>query len=163
MATKIDRLFGLEWLKKRVDAAHKEAKVEAEEELARLNAKNGTMELVSTAFGADAGRYKYSKTRKKRVVEFHLADEADFSAWCHANMGAVIGFAKARAPEFGQEWLEATGELPDGVSRDEREEPPRVGPPKLYGFEPGVVEAALGGNLPASVNRLLLGEGEDAS
>lgn len=158
--TAIDRLVGLEWLKKRVDAEYKRAKVEAEEMLAEKRDADGTMELSPKAFGPEAGTYKYSKTRRKTVVEYHVVDREAMRAWLNENHGAAIDYAIENADLFGERWFEDTGEVPEWLARVEYEEPAKAGPPKLYGFNPEVVESYLGTNLMEGMQRLL-GDGDE--
>ena len=160
MANVIDRLFGLEWLKKRVDAAYKQAKLDADDELAKAKKENGTVSMISPMFGAQAGKFQYSSTRKKEVVEYHIADGLDFTAWCNANRPAINQYVFDHAEDFGKKWFEETGEVPDGISRVTYEEPAKQGPAKLYGYKPEVVEAVMGGKLLESMNQLLLGDGD---
>lgn len=160
MATAIDRYIGLEWLKRQVDQEHKQAKLAAEDMLARKRDEDGTMELTSVAFGPEAGSYKYSKTRKKRVVEYHTASSEELREWLKANPQAAAWFVVEHAEQFAEEWFDATGECADGMTRVEHEEPAKVGAPKLYGFDPQAVEAHLGKNLVGGIE-LLLGDGHE--
>lgn len=160
MATAIDRYIGLEWLKKKVDAEHRRARLDAEDMLARKRQEDGAMELTSKAFGPEAGSYKYSKTRWKRVVEYHLADGGELRGWLESNPRAAAWFAMEHAEQFGEEWFGSTGECPEGMSRVEYEEPAKVGPPKLYGFDAGAVESRIGKNLAEGLG-LLLGDGDE--
>lgn len=166
MANAIDRYIGLEWLKKEVDSAHKQAKLEAEEELAAKTRDEGVLEIASTYFGADAGTYKYSKTRKKTVTEYNLTDFSDLDAWLDANTGAAIGYALQDPQAFAKWWFEKTGEVPDGTSRVEYEEPAKRGPAKLYGFDAEVVESHVNTKYMEIVHALrgtglMLGEGDE--
>lgn len=161
MTKAIDRLIGLEWLKKRVDAAHKDAREHAVDDLAALTGELGVTEMTSTVFGPEAGSLKYSKTRAKKVVEFNMCDDYEFGEWLDSNQNAAVIFAQRDAGAFAQWWFEETGEVPDGISRVEYVEPAKAGPAKLYRFDASVVEEKLGGNLLASVNDLLLGDGHE--
>ena len=154
----IDRFIGLEWLKKKVDKEHKEAKEQAIDDLATLTGELGVTEMTSTLFGPGAGKVKYSQIRKKKVVEFNVTDEGEFAKWL--DPGDACEYVGQNAVEFAQWWFERTGEVPEGFSRVEYEEPAKVGPAKLYGFDADVVEEKLGGNLLAGMNELLLGDGE---
>lgn len=160
MGRKVDRLMGLEWLKGIVDKAYKEAVSDARDELDELNGENGSTSIESTLFGPDAGTYKYSRVNKKHVVDYEFADADGFDEWCRDNVDAVIGFAARNAETFGKEWFDATGELPEGISRIEYDIPAMRGAPKLYGFDPNVIQSAIGENILEGANRLLLGDGE---
>jgi hypothetical protein len=160
MATAIDRYIGLEWLKRQVDTEHKQAKLDAEDMLARKRQEDGVMELTSKAFGPEAGSYKYSKTRKKRVVEYHLASSEELREWLEANPQAATWFVMEHVEQFGEEWFDSTGECADGMTRVEYEVPAKMGAPKLYGFDPKVVESHLGKNLVGGIE-LLLGDSHE--
>ena len=165
MATAIDRYMGLEWLKKEVDAAHKRAKADAEEELAAKTREDGVLEIASKVFGVDAGTYHYSNTRKKAVVEYNLTDKAELLVWLMSNGGAVTDYALEDPQAFAQWWFERTGEIPDGTARVEYEEPAKRGPAKLYGFDAKVVEAHVNPKVLEIVHALdgsglMLGDGD---
>jgi len=161
MSKAIDRYIGLEWLKKKVDAAHKEAKEQAIDDLATLTGELGVTEMTSTLFGPEAGNLKYSKVREKKVTEFNVIDECDLFEWIGDNPGATKLYARENKVAFAEWWFEQTGEVPDGVSRVEYVEPAKVGPAKLYKFDPDVVEAKFGNNVLLGANELLLGDGDE--
>lgn len=159
-ANAFDRLFVAEVVKGSVDEAYKKAKHDAEDELARLRDEYGSLSTTSKYFGPEAGEYKYSQTRKKKIVEWNLADRSDFKDWCVENPTATAMFALENAEDFGKWWFEETGELPDGISRVEYEQPAGLGAPKIYRLDSDVITGKLGGNLFEGANRLLLGEAD---
>jgi len=160
-ANPIDKLAVYQAIKDKVDAATKLAKQEAEEFFYAKRDEDGTASLTSPMFGADAGEYHCGKTKAKKEVEYHLADDVDFAEWLEANQDAAIQFAKLNAADLGRWWFDSTGELPDGVSRVEVDIPSAVTAPKFYRFDPSVVEEKLGANLFEGADRLLLGDGDD--
>lgn len=157
----IDRRLFLEFVEQRAKKEKKDANDETVDELAELNEKFGATEITSTLFGPEAGRVKYSTTRKKKVVEFNLASADELREWVMDNQDAAMAYVLDHAQDFGREWFEKTGEVPEGVSRVEYEEPAKRGPAKLYGFNPEVIEEKLGGSLLAGMSGLLLGDGDE--
>lgn len=155
----IDTLVGLKALKGAVDAKYKEAEVDASDYFFEME-RQGISSLNSPMFGDAGGEYHRGKTKAKTVVEYNLSDWDAFSAWLYDNVDAMHRYCFAKAEEFARESVEKDGELPDGISRVEYQEPPKKTPPKLYKFDQaGVVEAiAQGGNLFEKANELLLGE-----
>lgn len=162
MITPIDRYFAAKCVKKEVDAAYKEAETEAAIYLDEAR-EEGKTSLISTYFGEDAGEYKRGKTRKKTVVEYNVPDIEEFGFWCTENIAALMEYVKEHASEFGQWWFEATGEMPDGISRVDYEEPPKLKAPSIYRYDHELIKAKLaaGGNLLEGANRLLLGDGDE--
>ena len=157
--TPIDKLAAYKAIKNQVDSAYKLAEQEAEDFLTYKRDTDGTTSLTSPVFGSDVGEYHYGKTRAKKVVEYALCDDVDFAEWLECNVDAAIGFAKLNASDLGRWWFDANGELPDGISRVEVEEPSKMTAPKFYKFNPSVVLEKLGGNMFEKVNELLLGDG----
>ena len=161
-ATPIDKYFAAKCLKKEVDAAYKQAETDAVVYLDDAR-DQGINSLVSKLFGEDAGEYKRGKTRRKLVVEYNVPDLEEFESWCADNHIALMQYAKKHASDFGQWWFETTGELPDGISRVDYEEPPRLKAPSIYRYNHELVRAKLaaGGNLLEGANRLLIGGGDE--
>ncbi len=162
LPTPIDKYFAAECVKREVDQVYKAAKADAEIYLDEAR-ENGQTALVSKFFGEDAGEFKRGKTRAKRVVEFHVSDNDEFSQWIYDNPAAAFFFAKNNAVEFAEFWLESTGELPDGISRVEYEEPPKPKAPQIYRYDHELIKGKLakGGNLLEGANRLLLSGGDE--
>ena len=160
--TPIDRYFAAECLKREVDKAHKAAKEDAAIYLDEAR-EEGKTSLISTYFGEDAGEYKRGKTRAKTVIEYNVTDMAEFVYWCSENRIALEIYVKEHASEFGQWWFETTGELPDGISRVDYEEPPHLKAPQIYRYDHEAIKAKLaeGGNILEGANRLLLSDGHD--
>ena len=160
--TPIDRYFAAECIKKEVDAAYKAAKEDAAVYLDEAR-EDGKTSLISTYFGEDAGEYKRGKTRAKTVVEYNVPDLAEFVYWCSENRIALEIYVKEHASEFGQWWFENTGELPDGISRVDYEEPPHLKAPQIYRYDHELIKQKLaeGGNILEGANRLLLSDGHD--
>lgn len=156
----IDRYFAAECVKREVDQVHKEAKAEAETYLDEAR-ENGQTALVSKFFGEDAGEYKRGKTRTKHVEEFHLADSEELEDWVNVNTYTMFLFAKDFAKELGRWCLTNTGEIPEGITYVEYDEPPRYKAPQIYRYDHDRVKKMLaqGGNLLEGANQLLLGDG----
>ena len=159
-ATPIDRFFAAECIKREVDAVHKEAKVEAQTYLDEAREKGQTA-LMSTYFGEEAGEYKRGKTRAKHVVEFDVSDAEELEGWLRENPDAARAYVMDRAVDFTAYWTENTGEVPDGVTRTERDEPPALKAPQIYRYDHELVKARLAeaGNVLEGANRLLLEDG----
>lgn len=157
----IDVYVGMKALKGAVDDRFKIAEYDAADFFAEEE-KKGVKSLSSPMFGDSGGEYKRGKTKAKTVVEYELADWDDFSAWLYDNVDAMHEFCFKKAEEFAKDRVERHGELPDGIDRNEFQEPPKETGPKLYRFDQqGVVERiAQGGNLFEKANELLLGDAE---
>ena len=168
MGKAVDRLIAVKRIKEKVDETYKKCELDAEVELGRLNAETGTTEIGSMLFEG-AGVYKYSKTRAKRIQKYALDDESDLAEWVSQNPSAVAKWLASKAgrdsiyaEQFGAWWFSLTGEVPDGMTRTEYEEPPRIGAPKVYQYDPLAIDAYFeenGGWLEGG-SRLLLGDGE---
>lgn len=160
--TPIDRYFAAECVKREVDKVHKEAKAQAEIFLDEAR-DNGQASLISTYFGEDAGEYKRGKTRTKHVVEFNLGDSERLEDWVNDNAYTMFLFAKDYAEELGQWCMNNTGEIPDGITRVEYDEPPRLKAPQIYRYDHERVKEALakGGNILEGANQLLLSGGNE--
>ena len=163
--TKIDKLFALKALKRKVDEEYKLLEGECRQELLEAYAEDGTDRKVSPYFGSDAGKFSIKRTKAKppqTVVEFNLCDDELFAEWLEENHGAALRFAMLNAADMGMYWFNFTGELPEGISRIEVEEPgmPEVLTAQIYSFKDDVVLEKLGGNLFEGANQLLLGDGE---
>lgn len=159
--TPIDRYFAAECVKKEVDAAHKEAKAEAQIYLDEAR-DNGQTSLISTYFGEEAGEYKRGKTRARHVVEFNVCDAEDLERWINGNAYSVFLYAKANTENFAKWILENTGELPEGIAKVEYDEPPALKAPQIYRYDHEAVKRKLAeaGNVLEGANRLLLGDGD---
>ena len=154
--------------KERVEEAYKELEVAAADELATLKSETGTAQIESM-FTEGAGIYHYSKIKAKKVEQYALADEADLSDWIAENAPAMArwlasksGKGQTYAALFGAWWFNITGELPDGMTRTVYEEPEKQGPPKVYQYDPAVIDDYFeknGGWLMCG-SGLLLGDGE---
>lgn len=161
--TKIDKLFALKALKKKVDEEYKLLEGECREDLLEAYAQDGTDRKVSPFFGAEAGKFSIKRSGGSEAStedEFALDDDEALAEWLEANQGAAIRYAMLNAADFGAYWLHWSGEVPDGISLKRVEVPAQ--PPTLsaqvYSFKPEVVIDKLGGNLLAGANALLLGE-----
>ena len=168
MENKIDALFALCWLKKKVDAAYKNAETEAAIYLDEAR-EEGKTALVSTYFGEEAGEYKRGKTRKKRVTEYHVLDMRDLLEWLTGNIDAARSYACNNAIAFAQYWFDNTGEVPDGISRVEYDDLPKLKKPEIYRYNQEAIESkVLSEGLPRVLaqtvggdNVLLLGDGDE--
>ena len=162
LPTPIDKYFAAECVKREVDQVYKDAKAEAEIYLDEAR-ENGQTALVSTFFGEDAGEYKRGKTRPKHIVEFHLGDSQRLEDWVNDNTYTVFLFVKDFAEELGQWCMNNTGEIPDGITHVEYDEPPKPKSPQIYRYDHERVKKTLsqGGNLLEGANRLLLSDAHE--
>ena len=157
----IDRLVGLEAVKKAVDKEHKAAKLDAEDYFAEMEQK-GIKSLGSTVFGDSGGEFKRGTTRAKETVEYVNDDWEKFDKWLEANKAQVFRYVFDNHEPFCAYWVDEFGEVPDGIVRKHHKIPAGQTSPKLYKFdEEGVLEvfAELGG-LFKGANILLLEDGE---
>lgn len=163
--TKIDKLFALKAVKGKVDEEYRLLEGECRQELLEAYEKDGTDRKTSPYFGPDAGKFSIKRMRGKKAevrVEFNICDDEALAEWLEANHGAALRYAILNGADFGMFWFNFTGELPDGISRVEYEEPgtPDTLSAQVYSFKPEVVIDKLGGNLLERTNELLLGDGE---
>ena len=141
MANAIDKLIGLRAIKEEVDAAYKEAELAASEYLEQVEGTSPVQ--VSAIFGPEAGEYKRGRSRARAHVAYVMEDMEKLAGWCDGNQMACEQYALANAEAFGQWWLETSGEVPDGIRRDEWEEPSHPTAPKLYRFDRERVKSML--------------------
>lgn len=167
MPNKIDRLFAAEALIKKLMDLRDELKSECASELLQAYEENGDTQRRSQYFGKGAGTFSVAFSKPKpseEKAEYHLADWEAFGGWLDDNPMAMARYLLVHAEEFGQWWLEQTGELPDGISRIAymtEEEPERAIGVRLA-VKKDVVIDALRPQLPASVVGLLEGGGDEA-
>jgi len=167
MPSKIDKLFALKAVEKKVVEERKLMEYECRDELLEAFQQDGTDRRTSPMFGPDAGKFSIKRMKGKppeTVTEYNLADDVAFAGWLEENQGPAISYVKTHAAEFSRIYFEATGELPEGISRVEYEQPgtePSV-TAQIYSFHEDVVleKLAEGGNFLEGANRLLLGDGE---
>ncbi len=159
MATPLDKCIVAKCLKEKADALYKQYELQAYDELAELNESYGATEIASKLF--DGAKYRYSKTRAKKIVDFNRTDDDALVEWLADNPEAATTYAALNAEAFGEWWFESTGEVPDGIARVEYTQEAKVGAPKLYGYDSETAERVIrDNNLLAGVEPLLLGEGE---
>lgn len=160
--TPIDRYFAAKCVKSEVDKAYKEAEAEAAIYLDEAR-DEGKTSLISTYFGEEAGEYKRGKTRAKKIVEYNLAYPPLLEDWVNDNTYTVFLYLKERVADFGAWCVDTNGEVPEGISRVEHDEPPHLKAPSIYRFDHELVKAKLaqGGNLLDGANRLLLSDGNE--
>ena len=168
MPSKLDKLFALKAVEKKVTDERKLLEYECRDELLAAYEADGTDRRTSPFFGPEAGKYSVKRFKAKPPivnVEYGMADDEEFAEWLEANQGSAISYVKAHAVEFAQSHFDATGELPDGFTRVEYEEPgePERVTAQVYSFKPDIVLEKLAehGNVLEGANRLLLGDGDD--
>lgn len=163
MPNAVDRLFAIESIKQKVDEAEKKARLDAEDYLASVESTSPVQ--ISEVFGPDAGEYKRGRTRARKDVKFNLADRDAFAEWLDDNPLSYAKYLLEHAEDFGQWWLEETGELPEGISRVEYEIPAGYTAPKIYKADYEHVRQVLatGGNILEVASSLLLEGGDDGS
>ena len=161
--TKIDKLFALKAVKKKIDEEYKLLEGECREELLEAYRKDGTDRKVSPFFGSDAGKFSIKRTGGKdaeTVRDFVLADDEKLAEWLEANPDAALRYAMLNAKDFARYWVNWSGEIPDGMEMTEThvEATPPTLTAQVYSFKPDVVLDKLGGNVLDGVNELLLEE-----
>ena len=162
--TKIDKLFALKAVKKKIDEEYKLLEGECREELLEAYGKDGTDRKTSPFFGPDAGKFSIKRTGGKdaeTVRDFELADDEKLAEWLEANPDAALRYAMLNAKDFARYWVNWSGEVPDGMEMTEThvEAQPAALSAQVYSFKSEVVMDKLGGNMFEKVNELLLGDG----
>lgn len=162
--TKIDKLLALKAVKSKVDEEYKLLEGECRQELLEAYEKDGTDRKTSPYFGPDAGKFSIKRIKGKKPetgVEFNMCDDEALAEWLESNHDAALRYAILNGADFGRYWFYFTGELPEGISRVEYEEPgtPDTLLAQVYSFKPDIVIEKLGGNLLEMTNELLLGDG----
>lgn len=162
--TKIDKLFALKAVKKKVDEEYKLLEGECREELLEAYGKDGVDRKSSPFFGPEAGKFSIKRTGGKdaeTVREFEMVDDEKLADWLEANKGAALRYALLNAKDFAAYWVNWSGEIPDGMEMTEThvEATPPTLSAQVYSFKPDVVLGKLGGNVLDGVNELLLGDG----
>ena len=174
MGKAVDRLVAATWVKRKVEEACKKVEADASDELAEFTANSSTG-IASTYMDENGepvllAEYKYSQTKAKKVVEYGISGSGGLPEWIASNAEYIADWlatpekkgGEAYAKKFAKWYFDMTGEVPEGMSRTEHEEPARRGAPKLYKFDADAVGSYLeshGGWLEGA-NRLLLGDGE---
>lgn len=164
---KIDRLFALEALRKKVVAEMDELKSQCSWELEQAFEEEGTTQRRSPYFGKEAGSFSIvfaSAQPEHEEVEYRLSDMTKFAGWCNENRLDVDAYVMANAPDFS-EWLAGkTGEIPEGIDRQATLVEAVAERPKgtRLSVKDDVVFQRLGSeNIFEAVNQLLLGDGND--
>lgn len=157
----IDRLVGLEAVKKAVEAEHKQAKLDAEDYYCEME-RQGIKSLGSTVFGDAGGEFKRGMTRAKEAVWFEVDDWKQFDSWLDENRPMVLKYVFDNFAPFCEHWFSETGEVPNGIKRRVRKDPATPTGPKLYKFDQqGVLDVLMEhGGLFEGANRLLVGDSE---
>ena len=168
MGKAVDRLIVAKRVRERVEEAYKAAESAAADELATLKAETGAKEIGSM-FLEGAGTYKYSTVRAKKVERYAISDNDELAEWIAENAPAVAAWLASKAgrdsvyaEQFGAWWFPLTGEVPDGMTRIEYEEPEKLGVPKVYKYDANAIDAFFeqhGGWLEGGM--LLLGDGSE--
>ena len=157
---KIDKLFALKALEKRVKEAREELEAEVREALLEQYEEGGGDRMRSPYFGNDAGAYTYTPPEEVEETEWKLCDWTAMAEWMAQDPKAAESYAYAHFADFASWWFERTGEVPEGISRATvaTVKPGRT----RLAVKEQVVFDKMGGNLFEEVNRLMLGGGEDA-
>ena len=163
--TKIDKLFALKAVKKKIDEEYKLLEGECREELLEAYARDGVDRKISPFFGLDAGKFSIKRSGGKdaeTVRDFELADDEKLAEWLESNHDAALRYAMLNAKDFARYWVNWSGEVPDGMEMTEThvEATPPTLSAQIFNFKDDVVLGKLGGNVLDGVNELLLGDGE---
>lgn len=114
-------------------------------------ASTGAKSYDVRLLGEKVGTYSVRVNKAKKVSTLAVEDQDAYMAWC-ADNGFVLTDDKR-----AQQWLDQTGEVPDGCTVLVDEQPERVAGTTLKVDERKVAEV-MGGELPAAVRGLLEGE-----
>ena len=165
--SKYDELVWLEAVIKEAGKRRDWLKGECKDELLEQYESDGTTQKRSKLFGKGASvmSVTFSKpVEPQPVVEFNLASWEDFREWVDddANIKAVRDYAFCKAEAFGEWWLNATGELPDGIDRvvTMTEAVPEKVTGVRLSVKPNLVFDALGISFEEGIKGLLPGDGE---
>ena len=163
---KIDKLFALEALRKKVVEQIDELKSECSWELEEAYNSEGTTQRKSQYFGKDAGTFSIvfsSATKDTEEVTYKVTDMTALSEWCDKNRLDVDTYIQAVAPQFTEWLVEQTGEMPEGMERIVSiiEGTPEQPKGTRLAVKPDVIIETLGGNVFEEVNRLMLGAGDE--
>lgn len=159
MANKVDRLFALKAVEKRLVEERKELEADVKQELAGDYAESGVTQRRSVMFGKEAGTLSYIPPKDEDRVEWNLADWTALAEWLANDPKVAEQYIFANFQDFGEWWLEQTGEVPDGIARVNYTVT-KPGSARLAVKEE-VVLSKFGPNFLEEVNTLLLGEGDD--
>jgi len=154
---KVDKLFALKAVEKRVKTEREELEAEVRNDLISQFAESGNDRMRSPYFGNDAGTYTYIPPKDEEMTEWNLADWSKLADWLAKDPKAAEQFIFANFEQFGKWWLEQTGEVPEGIARVTFTTT-KPGSTRLA-VKDQVVFDKLGGNFLEEVNQLLL-EGE---
>ena len=156
-ANKIDKLFAIKAIEKRLVEERKELEADAKLEMASDYAESGVTQKRSVLFGKEAGTLSYIPPKDEEQVEWILTDWEKLAAWLKNDPKAAEQYIFAHAQGFGQWWLDKTGEIPDGIRRNTFVTT-KPGSARLA-VKDEVVISQLGANLFEAANQLLLGDG----
>lgn len=151
-----DKLFALKALEKRIKTAREDLEAEVRTKLLEQYESDGTDRFRSAYFGKDAGTYTYIPPKEELAVAWAVCDTDALIEFLNEDPSIAQDFVRANAQQFGEWWLEATGEVPDGISRVTYETT-KPGSTRLAVKEQ-VIFDKLGGNLFEAANRLMIGE-----
>ena len=154
---KIDRLFALKGVAKKIDKVVKELDSECASELLRDYEENGTTQRRSQYFGKDAGTYSLVLPKEETRHDFELVDSEAFWHWVIENEQDVSAYICEHTREFAAWLIETTGEVPDGIEHSTYTVM-TTSKPRLSVKEDVVIDK-LGANFLEATNQLLL-EGE---
>lgn len=118
--TKVDRLFVLGALQKRVKEELDVLRGECADELEKAYLEEGTTQRRSPYFGKEAGTLSiaFSSARPEREeVTYVLKDMTALAKWCNENRLDVEVYIQANASQFASWLVEYSGELPEGIER----------------------------------------------
>ena len=164
---KVDKLFALEAVRKKVVEAIDELKSECSWELEAAYENEGTTQRRSQYFGKDAGSFSIvfsSAQPEHEEVTYRVTDMTALAKWCDENRLDVDTYVQATAEQFTAWLVEQTGEIPSGIERQAClvEAAPEQPKGTRLAVKPDVIFANMGANLFEEVNTLLLGGGDNA-
>ena len=156
---KMDKLFALKCLEKKVKSARERYEGECKLELARAYEEEGTTQRRSPLFGKEAGTFSYIPPKIEEKTEYKT-DMTAVVEFLTEEPKAAEMFILANPGQFYEFWVEQTGEIPGGITRStyEVEKP---GSTRLAVKEDIVFEQLSSTNLLEDVNQLLLGDGNE--
>lgn len=158
---KIDKLFALKGVEKKIHEAVTELDSECASDLLRAYEEEGTTQRRSQFFGKEAGTYSLVLPKEETKEEWAISDNDAFIAWIESESGiwSLQSYAIDNAEAVASWLLGSTGEIPGGMER-KTYTVVSTSKPRLS-VKADVVIDKLGANFLEATNHLLLEGGSD--
>lgn len=151
---KIDKLFALKGVEKKIHEAVAELDSECASDLIRAYEEEGTTQRRSQFFGKEAGTYSLVLPKEETKEEWHIVDGDAFGTWLLENLSEAQSYIHENAEAFASWLVSTTGEIPEGMER-KTYTVMSTSKPRLS-VKADVVIDKLGANFLEATNQLLL-------